>query len=88
MTITVTTAADQTLLYDEILLYQGVFGRQPDSGGIDYWFNQGQMHGDDIHYVANHFLPEAFLGLTPQAFINLCYVDTLGRNPDPTGYAY
>jgi hypothetical protein len=88
MSITVSNANDQALLDDIILLYQGVFDRQPDLGGLTYWYNQGHAAGDDIHVVANSFLPQAFLGLGVAGFLNLMYVDTLGRNPDPTGYAY
>ncbi|QBE64814.1 DUF4214 domain-containing protein [Pseudoduganella lutea] len=71
-------------------LYQAVFGRTADAGGLDYWFEQA-ANGLDLGSIAGHFLDSAEYtddGLTDAEFIAELYQNALGRAGDAGGVEY
>ena len=84
MTPTTTTTADQIAR-----LYDAVFGRAPDAGGLSFWTTAAD-HGLTLHQMAAQFVavPEfaATYGQpTDQAFVQAMYENTLHRAPDAGG---
>ncbi len=73
-------------------LYEAFFLRDPDIGGMNFWWgkaNGGWSLGSIAQYFSHS--PE-FLGrygsLSNAAYVDLLYHNVLGRAPDPTGRAY
>lgn len=73
-------------------LYDTVFGRSPDAGGLRTWENALDARALSLDQVASQFMqsPE-FLGrygaLSNAAFVNALYENTLHRTPDASGAA-
>lgn len=73
-------------------LYQAFFGRAPDVEGLDYWTGEADR-GVSLESIADAFAQstefQATYGpLDDQAFVELVYVNVLGRSPDAEGLAY
>ena len=73
-------------------LYDTVFGRAPDAGGLRTWENALDARALSLDQVASQFMqsPE-FLGrygsLSNGAFVDALYANTLHRTPDASGAA-
>ncbi|TWH76053.1 alkaline phosphatase/hypothetical protein [Azomonas agilis] len=74
-------------------LYDGLFGRDGDTGGIGYWVHQ-QEAGMSRTQVADYFLQSAEagqLGLGAQSntdFVGQLYAQVLGRAADTEGFEF
>lgn len=71
-------------------LYQAVFGRTADEGGLDYWFDVVNA-GSDIGHIAEVFMASTeYTGenQTNAEFIASLYENVLGRAGDTAGAAY
>lgn len=71
-------------------LYQAVFGRTADAGGLDYWFDN-TTEATDLGNIAAVFLAsDEYEGtnLDNTAFINSLYENVLGRDADAGGAEY
>ncbi len=73
-------------------LYQAVFDRLPDNGGLLYWVND-MLQGNAIQNVANAFAgSDEFIARfdvdSDREFINLLYNNILNRDADTAGYDY
>jgi hypothetical protein len=71
-------------------LYQAIFGRTADAGGLYYWFEQA-YNGSDLGHIATVFLnSDEYTGdaLTNAQFVNSLYQNALGRTADAGGAAY
>jgi len=73
-------------------LYAAVFGRTPDPVGYAYWVAELLQGRRTLDAVAAEFVrsPEfAATGVVgDDAFVTFVYRSTLGRDPDPAGFAY
>ena len=73
-------------------LYAAVFGRVADPGGYAYWTGELLQRRQSLPTVAEQFARSsefATLGLAgDEAFVTYLYGSTLGRAPDPEGFAY
>ncbi|MEO3387620.1 DUF4214 domain-containing protein [Mesorhizobium sp. CAU 1741] len=89
---------DGTLAFDEgaaqnYRLYQAAFGRTPDKAGLSYWVDH-MDDGGTLLSAAGNFLGSAeFQGLygsnpTSAEYVNLLYLNVLGREADQGGYDY
>ena len=67
-------------------LYQVVFARAADTGGLDHWLARIAAGGED----ARHSVARSFLNSTEGARNEavLAYRDLLNRNPDPAGLEF
>lgn len=90
--------SDGTLAFDEgaaqnYRLYQAAFGRTPDKAGLSYWVDH-MDHGGSLISAAGNFLGSAeFQSLygpnpTSAEYVNLLYLNVLGRGADQGGYDY
>ena len=75
------------------LLYDGVLGRAPDAGGLNYWTGQLQSGADSLTQVAAGFMasPEFqqhYGAPDPTGLVTELYQNALGRAPDASGAAY
>jgi len=80
-------------------LYQAIFDRAPDLGGMGYWLHRRDT-GSDLMQLANEFMSikapdgtvefETLYGanLTNQQFVTELYDNVLNRAPDAGGEAY
>lgn len=74
-------------------LYQAVFGRTADEGGLDYWFDVTNS-GSDVGYIAQLFMSsEEYTGgtgpdMTNEEFVASLYQNALGREGDEGGITY
>jgi hypothetical protein len=99
MTLPDVAALDTTLLnaatvtVDPIVrLYQSVFGRVPDSGGLNYWVGIFAA-GASLQQIADSFAASSefqsqYAGLTNSEIVGRMYQNVLGRAADPEGQAY
>ncbi len=74
-------------------LYQGLFKREPDLSGLDYWLNAVSQRGFSLVDMADSFLKSIFdrspyLDLAGEALIDALYENILGRSADASGKAY
>ncbi|MEZ5375723.1 MAG: DUF4214 domain-containing protein [Acidimicrobiales bacterium] len=73
-------------------LYKAVFLRRPDQAGLDYWTGISN-EGVSLMSIAGLFADSAeftnrYSAVGDDEFLTLLYRNTLGRTPDPAGYAY
>ncbi len=73
-------------------LYLSVFGREPDTGGFDFWVVK-RLEGWSLDRVADNFIdsPEyrrRFGDPSDTGFIDLLYRNVLDRSPDTGGRAF
>lgn len=75
-----------------VRLYQAVFLRRPDSGGLEYWW--GEVNGRrslariaDIMVASSEFQAR-YGALDDTAFVTLVYQNVLGRSPFPAETSY
>ncbi len=73
-------------------LYKSVFLREPDQVGLDYWTDVADG-GYPLMSIAGLFadspeFTQRYSTLDDDAFLTLLYRNTLGRSPDPRGFAY
>ncbi|WP_338765905.1 DUF4214 domain-containing protein [Massilia sp. METH4] len=71
-------------------LYQALFGRTADAGGLEYWFDQADA-GVWIGQIGNFFTTSAEYtggGLTNEQFVESLYLNGLGRAADAGGLTY
>lgn len=74
-------------------IYEAVFNRAPDKGGLGYWIHQLDS-GASLHSVAGAFLAsdefQQTYGseLSNEAFVSEVYENVLDRAPDPSGLDY
>lgn len=95
--------SDGTMAYDingnagqAYRLYQAAFARDPDAAGLGYWIDRLDAGSTNLHAMADSFLYSAeFASIygTPNTvsnaeYIELLYLNTLGRLPDQGGYAH
>jgi hypothetical protein len=92
-------ALDATLLnaaavsVDPIVrLYQAVFGRVPDSGGLNYWVGVFAA-GTTLQDIASHFAASdeflsQYAGLTNSEIVGRMYQNVLQRAGEPEGVAF
>ncbi len=76
-----------------VRLYQAVFLRAPDLGGLTHWETRHFLHGTDLYAIADHFVTSSefqrrYGSLDDAAFVTLVYRNVLGREPDPAGSAF
>ena len=77
-----------------IRLYQAVFAREPDVGGLTYWLDQYDSGEWSTRRIANFFATgDEFVslygaGTTNEEFVNAVYPNVLGRAPDAEGGAF
>ncbi len=74
-------------------MYQAYFNRTPDAGGFDYWNDRMMALQASIPELSYLFATSdefvlTYGSLTDAEFINLVYVNVLGRPADAGGYAY
>lgn len=72
-------------------LYLGVFGRAPDLGGEAFW-NHRTNDGITLRQTAGYFVdsPEfrERFGSGDDVVLTALYLNVLGRDPDPSGFAW
>lgn len=74
-------------------LYQAVFGRTPDSGGLGFWIEAAD-NGQSIAQIADQFAAsnefKTLYGLAPSSdeIVTKLYANVLHRAPDQGGYDY
>lgn len=74
-------------------LYQAVFGRTPDSGGLGFWIEAAD-NGQSIAQIADQFAAsnefKTLYGVAPSAeeIVTKLYANVLHRAPDQGGYDY
>lgn len=71
-------------------LYVAFFDRLPDLGGYEYWIDRDDL---DLAHMADFFADSdefrtQYEGLDFGDFLDLLYVNVLGREPDASGKAY
>ena len=77
-------------------LYQAAFARDPDAGGLGYWIQRYDNGTTDLLHASASFIGSAeFASIygTPSSvsntrYVELLYLNTLGRTPDQSGYDY
>ena len=74
-------------------LYSAAFARTPDQEGFTYWYNQNANNGVSLNAIANDFVNSAeFIATygytTNKQYVDLLYINTLGRPADPAGEAF
>ncbi len=69
-------------------LYEGVLGRDPESGAVDNWIHQIQEDGSVVPTVLAFFHSQEFLDrhTTNEQFLTILYHTFLDREPDPAGF--
>ena len=72
-----------------IRLYQSVFGRVPDSEGLDYWVTQSQ-NGMTLSEMSDRFAQsdefiQTYQGLNNEQIVQQFYRNVLNREGEPTG---
>ncbi len=77
---------------DTLRLYRAFFDRDPDVVGAQYWLNESRQ-GVDYDDMAWSFANSAefaqtYGGVTNDRFLDIVYRNVLGRDPDPSGFAY
>jgi hypothetical protein len=87
-----TAAADAPLAHQIERLYRAYFQRSADQGGLDFWLEQF-VGGADLGVLSQEFAGSAeFLGtygeLDNAGFVDLVYLNVLGRLPDDAGRAF
>lgn len=68
-------------------LYQAVFGRTADAGGLDFWFEQADK-GMSVKAIAQGFLSSSEYqgaGQSNAQFVDALYHGLMGRNADASG---
>jgi hypothetical protein len=75
-----------------VRLYGAVFGRGPDSDGLDYWVVR-YVDGTSLARIAQSFIASdewltTYGQVDDQEFLDLLYGNVLDRVPDPDGGAY
>lgn len=74
-------------------LYKACLSRVPDAEGIKWWVDQIRG-GMELREAASRFMDSAEFhakyggGVSDREFVNLLYLNVLGREPDEPGYAY
>ncbi len=74
-------------------LYRAYFLREPDASGFRYWLD-AYRSGYPLAAISDSFAASAEFrdrygtAVDDRAFIRLVYVNVLGREPEPDGYAY
>jgi len=73
-------------------LYRACLSRKPDAGGITWWVHQLDA-GMELRDMAARFMDSAefrtkYGDVSDAEFIQLLYINVLGRAPDAGGYAY
>lgn len=74
-------------------LYRTTFGRDPDAGGLDYWFDVGRG-GASLKQIADAFTHSAEYSATGvaargnEAFVQGLYQNTFGRAGEAAGVSY
>lgn len=77
-------------------LYQAAFARDPDAGGLGYWIQRYDNGTTNLVHAASQFIGSSeFASIygTPSTvsntrYVELLYLNTLGRTPDQSGYNY
>ena len=72
------------------LLYRNILGRDPDSGGLQFWTNLLNTNQLTRAAVADSFVrsQEFNSSIPPRAYANLLYMGFLRRTADPAGLAF
>lgn len=72
-------------------LYRTMFGRDPDAGGLDYWFDLAKG-GATLKQIAGAFAASSeyaqYLSQSNEAFIQSLYQNTFNRAGEDAGVAY
>ncbi len=73
-------------------LYQAYFLRLPDEDGFEYWVDQ-RARSTSLNNISSAFasgneFKNRYGSLNNSAFVDLVYLNVLGRSPDPDGRAY
>lgn len=84
--------ADSTVEAGIATLYQTVFGRTGDAGGIEFWFDFAGA-GASLRDIANEFahtneFRDKAASLSDTEFLNQLYLNTFNRTPDADGLAF
>lgn len=84
--------ADSTVEAGIATLYQTVFGRTGDAGGIEFWFDLAEA-GASLRDIANEFahsneFQDKAASLSDTDFLNQLYLNTFNRTPDADGMAF
>lgn len=84
---------DRAVLQGQVTrLYLAYFRRQPDLAGLTYWINQLRV-GRSLNLVSGSFagsqeFRSTYGSLGDTSFVNLVYLNVLGRAPDAAGRTY
>lgn len=72
------------------LVYQNVLGRQPDTGGYNYYLNLLNTGGLSRAALMDQFIqsPEFSANVQGRAYANLLYMGFLKRTADPSGLTF
>ncbi len=76
-----------------VRLYSAYFLRAPDDGGFEYWADQWGSGAWDLPKISDFFagseeFKALYGGLSDGAFVNLVYLNVLGRPGEPAGSEY
>jgi len=74
-------------------MYVAYYGRPGDSGGIEFWAQQLETSGGDLHAIIEAFgnsveYDERYGGLANETLVNTIYQQLLGRVADSEGLAF
>lgn len=72
-------------------LYQNILGREPDEGGLFYWYNCLTAGGESAASVTTKFvMSEEFTkqNVSDDEFVERMYLTMMNRNSDASGKAY
>ena len=68
--------------------YETYLGRNAETQGLNYWVAQLQSGEDETSVVAYFLLQQEAAKLSDSAWLTNLYAGSLGRGPDPAGFAY
>lgn len=73
-------------------LYQAALGREPDAAGLGHniaWMDQGMTHKEmAAAFIGSEEFQQRFSAATNEAFVQLLYVNILGREGEAAGVAH
>jgi hypothetical protein len=74
-------------------LYRAYLLRIPDRGGLTYWIRQRRVNGKKLNAISDSFASSSefktkYGKLTNRAFVELVYVNVLGRPGEKSGVDY
>jgi|GEM_PF-1188802 len=68
--------------------YIAYYGRPPDAGGLNYWFNRGLHEGTVKSFGDSEEYRRNFGGMTTHELIDNLYLQIFGRHAEPSGLSW